>query len=125
MTFEQRKSHLIQLGLFLNQFRREGLQKQDNLPHNDLLFNRMNEQIEMAVHHNGWFTKENVLFSLEEWAKALTIENLDKWLQAYNFEAIASKTVAIIMAGNIPLVGFHDFISVIISGHNVDCKTVF
>ncbi len=91
MTFEQRKSHLIQLGLFLNQFRREGLQKQDNLPHNDLLFNRMNEQIEMAVHHNGWFTKENVLFSLEEWAKALTIENLDKWLQAYNFDVIALK----------------------------------
>lgn len=122
MTFEQRKSHLIQLGLFLNQFRREGSQKQDNLPHNDLLFNRMNEQIEMAVHHNGWFTKENVLFSLEEWAKALTIENLDKWLQAYKFDRIGSKTVAIIMAGNIPLVGFHDFISVIISGHNVVVK---
>lgn len=122
MTFEQRKSHLNQLGIFLNQFRRKGLQKHENLAHNDELFERMNEQIEMAIHHNGWFTKENVLFSLEEWANALTPENLDKWLQPYNFENVDPKTVAIIMAGNIPLVGFHDFISVLISGHNLVVK---
>jgi len=122
MTFEQRKSHLNQLGLFLNQFRREGLQPKENLPHNDKFIERMNEQIEMAIHHNGWFTKENVLFSLEEWAQALTPENLDNWLQPHNFEDLEPKTVAIIMAGNIPLVGFHDFISVLISGHSVVVK---
>lgn len=122
MTIEQRKFHLHQLGLFLNQFRREGLVKQDDLPHNDEFFDRMNEQIEMAVHHNGWFTKDNVLFSLEEWAQALTLDNLGKWITPYSLDAITPKTVAIIMAGNIPLVGFHDFISVLISGHNVVAK---
>jgi len=122
MTIEQRKFHLHQLGLFLNQFRREGLVKQDDLPHNDEFFDRMNEQIEMAVHHNGWFTKDNVLFSLEEWAKALTLDNLEKWITPYSLDAITPKTVAIIMAGNIPLVGFHDLISVLISGHNVVAK---
>ena len=122
MTIEQRKFHLHQLGLFLNQFRREGLVKQDDLPHNDEFFDRMNEQIEMAVHHNGWFTKDNVLFSLEEWSKALTLDNLEKWITPYSLDAITPKTVAIIMAGNIPLVGFHDFISVLISGHNVVAK---
>ncbi|WP_034892406.1 acyl-CoA reductase [Gillisia sp. Hel_I_29] len=122
MTIEQRKFHLHQLGLFLNQFRREGLVKQDDLPHNDEFFDRMNEQIEMAVHHNGWFTKDNVLFSLEEWAQALTLDNLEKWITPYSLDAITPKTVAIIMAGNIPLVGFHDFISVLISGHNVVAK---
>jgi len=122
MTIEQRKFHLHQLGLFLNQFRREGLVKQDDLPHNDEFFDRMNEQIEMAVHHNGWFTKDNVLFSLEEWSKALTLDNLEKWITPYSLDVITPKTVAIIMAGNIPLVGFHDFISVLISGHNVVAK---
>jgi hypothetical protein len=44
---------------------------------------------------------------------------------ASNYELAQNdtKTVALILAGNIPLVGFHDFLSVLISGHNVKIKT--
>jgi hypothetical protein len=109
------------VGAFLGQFKRTGIEKQENLPFNNLFFEKMKEQIEMAVHYNGWFSRENVLFSLEEWSKALTAENLEDWLEDYDFRD-GNKTVAVIMAGNIPLVGFHDFISVLISGNKILVK---
>lgn len=121
MTIQHRKSCLKQVGIFLSQFRRPGIEKQENIPFNDLYFEKMKEQIERAVHYNGWFTKENVLFSLEEWSKALKEENLSLWLKNHQFNN-GNKTVAVIMAGNIPLVGFHDFISVLVSGNKILVK---
>jgi Acyl-CoA reductase (LuxC) len=52
----------------------------------------------------------------------LNKSNISKWLEKYHFSINKSKKVTIIMAGNIPLVGFHDFLSVLISGHNVIVK---
>src|SRR5690606_34665316 len=71
---------------------------------------------------NGWFTKENISFSLSGWAKSLKNNVIETWLKKYHFNNLSSKKVAIIMAGNIPLVGFHDFLSVLITGHNVIVK---
>lgn len=70
---------------------------------------------------NGWFTKENVYQSLNALGSQLTESNLNEWTNDYSF-SISPKNIAIIMAGNIPLVGFHDFMSVLISGHNAICK---
>ncbi len=122
MTIEQRMERLENLGRFLKQFKRSGIEKDESLQHNDPYFDLLKEKIEVSVHHNGWFTLENVLFSMEQWSEALTRENLQKWLSQYEFEDVKPKTVGIIMAGNIPLVGFHDFISVLVSGHKVLVK---
>ncbi len=122
MTINQRKKHFVQVGNFLAQFKRSGIEKKSNVPHNEPFFEKLQEQIKMAVHYNGWFTRDNVLFALEEWSKALTEENLDQWLSDYQLENLTPKTVGIILAGNIPLVGFHDFLSVLISGHRVLVK---
>jgi len=70
---------------------------------------------------NGWFTKENVYQSLNALGSQLTESNLNEWTNDYSFSK-SPKNIAIIMAGNIPLVGFHDFMSVLISGHNAICK---
>lgn len=123
MTFEQRKAHLTEIGKFLSQFSLQGIRKKADVKNNDPYFDRMQEEIGNAVHYNGWFTRENVLFSLQEWGKALTAENLDTWLEDHK-DPIGknSVTVGIIMAGNIPLVGFHDFISVLVTGHKVLAK---
>jgi hypothetical protein len=69
--------------------------------------------------YNPWFTPANIAFALRAWQKTLTPESLDMWLSAYKtvIQSIESKRVVVIMAGNIPLVGFHDFLSVIMSGH--------
>ncbi len=122
MSIEQRKSHFVELGKFLNQFRRDGIKPQEDVKNNGDFFEPFKVQIERAIHYNGWFTPDNVLFALEGWSESLKKENLDKWLQPYNFKTVNQKTVGIIMAGNIPLVGFHDFISVLIAGHKVLIK---
>lgn len=70
----------------------------------------LKEIVARAGHHNGWFTEDNILFSLQQWGDLLTEENLKEWLSNYTFNKnIEPKTVGIVMAGNIPLVGFHDF----------------
>ena len=66
---------------------------------------------------------ENQKEALKTWANQLTIENLNAWLTPYNLkEQNTPKDVLVIMAGNIPLVGFHDFISVLITGNNAIIK---
>ena len=70
---------------------------------------------------NGWFTKENVRASLLALGKLLSKEQLTEWSSKYSYTD-KSKRVGIIMAGNIPLVGFHDFICVLVSGNTAICK---
>ena len=83
----------------------------------------LNDSITLAKHKNGWFTRENILFSIENWANALTKENLEHWTSNYNLTSNTKrKTIALIMAGNIPLVGFHDFIAVLITGNKALIK---
>ncbi|MBD3724862.1 MAG: acyl-CoA reductase, partial [Flavobacteriaceae bacterium] len=116
------KSSFIDLGLFLSQFEFENYQLNPIVKHNDLFYNEMIDLISLSQSHNGWFTKDNVCFALQSWSKALTKENLDKWLNSYNFTTVQPKKIGLILAGNIPLVGFHDLISVLISGHNAIVK---
>lgn len=71
---------------------------------------------------NGWFTIENIKSALKNWGEALSEENLNQWISNYKIEETEPKTVAIIMAGNIPLVGFHDFLSVLVTGNKVLVK---
>lgn len=122
MDLQQRINAFVKLGEFLSQFSSEEIQKKDSILFNDLFFEGFKHQIKLAEEHNGWFTKENILFSLTGWSKSLTNRIFNKWIVNYDFNNVKSKKVAIIMAGNIPLVGFHDFLSVLISGHNVLVK---
>lgn len=122
ISIKNRVSAFEKLGNFLSQFSTTGIVEKDNILFNDLFFNGFNHQIKLAEEYNSWFTKENILFAIESWANALTAENLKTWIKGENLQESSSKKVAIIMAGNIPLVGFHDFLSVLISGHSVLVK---
>jgi len=69
---------------------------------------------------NPWFTPENIKFAIEAWSEALTVTSLNQWILPYQKglrENHSPKKVAVIMAGNIPLVGMHDFISTLLAGH--------
>jgi len=118
---QNRIQAFVQLGTFLSQFSEKGIVKKENIAHNDLFFDGLKHQIKLASESNSWFTKENILFSLESWSKALVHKNLSDWTSSLKTPK-ATKNIAIIMAGNIPLVGFHDFLSVLISGHSVLVK---
>ncbi|MBU2938652.1 acyl-CoA reductase [Lacinutrix sp. C3R15] len=122
MNLDQRINAFAKLGAFLSQFTSENFQKKENIEHNDMFFDGFKHQIKLAQEHNGWFTPKNLQFAFNSWSKSLTDTNLKSWLKAYAINQVNPKKVAIIMAGNIPLVGFHDFLSVLISGHEVVVK---
>lgn len=118
-----KKKAFVALGNFLSQFSANTSQKKTNVLHNDLFFDAFADLIQLSQSHNGWYTQEQVYFAIESWAEALTEDNLNTWLAHYDFTKVNPKTVGLILAGNIPLVGFHDFLSVLISGHKVLVKT--
>ena len=73
-----------------------------------------------ATQKNPWFTRDNMIRSIAAWADALKRNNVDQWLQPYKGKRTKTtlpKTIGVINAGNIPLVGFHDLLCVIMSGH--------
>lgn len=70
---------------------------------------------------NPWFTESNIRKALGGLSILLNEHDLQLWINQYIFPK-EKKNVAIIMAGNIPLVGFHDFLCVLLSGHHAVCK---
>ncbi len=126
MTLETKKSVFVELGKFLKQFSEKDTIKKSDVLHNDIFFDDFEKLILLSQSHNGWYTPEQVYFAIHSWAEALTTENIEKWLSAYPaelFDTKEEKTVALILAGNIPLVGFHDFLSVLITGNKALIKT--
>lgn len=120
-TLEQRIQTFVQLGQALQNFSEKkdwpgyvcGLTEEE--------FNGMNEVIESAHTFNGWFTAANVRQALRAWANELTSEKLRAWTSNVSF-AEKPKVVAIICAGNIPIVGFHDILSVLITANKALIK---
>ena len=110
MTLAHKKSIFVELGKFLSQFSEVENTKCQTVLHNDLYFDKFIDLIQLSPSHNGWYTNENVYFAIQSWAEALTEENLNQWLNRYNLDNVTPKTVGLVLAGNIPLVGFHDFI---------------
>jgi len=116
------KLSFVELGKFLSQFTLDEQVHRTDVLHNDLYFEKFKDLLSLSQSQNGWFTPEQVYFAVESWAKALREDNLNKWLSAYDLSEVKPKTVGLILAGNIPLVGFHDFLSVLITGHKVLIK---
>jgi hypothetical protein len=88
------------------------------------------EAKEKASLENGWFIPEFVELAVKNIAESfLKKEGLSKWIIHYQPDPDNNRdrnpkpaTVGIVMAGNIPLVGFHDLLSVFITGHKAVIK---
>lgn len=117
MTIETGIKAFTQLGKFLGQFnpKAEKLKELDDL--NEVFYDKFEYQINRAILYNGWFNKEFVQLAIQKLVFGLNEEKLHNWLDDYKIEVREPKNVLVIMAGNIPLVGFHDFISVLLSGN--------
>ena len=76
-----------------------------------------------ARQQNSWFTEDSIRLALKGLQTYLDGANLREWVSRYKIKpANRPKTIAIVLAGNVPLVGFHDFLSVLISGNKVLIK---
>ena len=78
--------------------------------------------LEQTHAHNAWFTPKNTLTALGAWGALLQPQPLEVWLSKYALTNDRDSTVGIVMAGNLPLVGFHDLLCVLISGHKALVK---
>ncbi|MDA9631827.1 acyl-CoA reductase [Flavobacteriaceae bacterium] len=113
MNINERTELISEIGEFLKNYLDE---KYDNKKDDNLI--EFEKVIRKAQSNNSWFTDENIKINLTYWSKKLIKTNLNQWLSKYNLKDTSRKNIAIIMAGNIPLVGFHDFICVFLAGHN-------
>ena len=116
MKLEERKGAMIIWGLkLIDRCDPEALIPED----------RCNMAMVQASQSNPWFTFQHIHQSVKALASWLQKEPLDHWLLPYapRIESIKSKReIGLIMAGNIPMVGFHDLLCVLISGHKVQVK---
>ncbi len=79
--------------------------------------------IQRAQDLNPWFTTSFTRHAIDAIANEfLNEENCKSWLHTYNINEGRAQKVAIIMAGNVPLVGFHDLFCVLASGHQAIIK---
>ncbi|MBB4805304.1 hypothetical protein HNP38_000576 [Chryseobacterium defluvii] len=110
MSIENRVLGLAKLSVYIKGFLAKN---QEDYNKSDLNFELLLKKSEIE---NPWFTVDNQKFALQQWCDLLTEENIKKWLKDYAISKI-TKRVGLILAGNIPLVGLHDIISVILSNH--------
>jgi hypothetical protein len=78
-------------------------------------------EIENSCYYNPWFIPSFIRFACAAWAEALQGRKISQWIKKYTPKIEKDKapaSVGIIMAGNIPMVGLHDLLCVIASGHH-------
>lgn len=110
MNIESRVLGLNKLSAYIKEFLAKNSEYYNE---NDVEFQQVLKKSEIE---NPWFTADNQKYALKQWSELLTEENINEWLQHYS-PSKTSKKVGLILAGNIPLVGLHDVISVILSNH--------
>ncbi len=96
---------LINLGLHLKEF--------DRLKPK---YAKLQTVIEQSINKNAWFNQENIENVFHIWSEKLEEDKILDWVSKYKFESKKNKKVAIILAGNIPMVGLHDLICVWVFG---------
>lgn len=82
---------------------------------------RLGRAMDEAARQNPWFTEESLQSAISEWGRLLNEEEINRWVSAYALPR-EKKDVALVLAGNIPLVGLHDILSVYLSGHRALIK---
>lgn len=79
--------------------------------------------VNTASRSNTWFTPDNIANSLAGALKFLHKDKINTWLGKYDIQSPKPpKQIGLVMAGNIPMVGLHDFLCVLLSGHIVKAK---
>jgi len=105
MTVQERKNTLIALG--------ERLKNLSEAEFTELSLR--------AINQNNWFTATNIKTAIQAWASSLAPDKVEQWTRDL-LEVSTAKSVGLIMAGNIPMVGMHDLLAVLVSGHKAAIK---
>jgi Acyl-CoA reductase (LuxC) len=111
MELIQRIKSFVQLGEFLRDYSSGEIESVRSKELDDIV---INDRI-----YNPWFTEQNIKDAIKAIGESLSSEKLNLWINKYPELDKQKKTriIGVVTAGNIPLVGFHDFITVLISGN--------
>lgn len=124
MNIEERKNDFIFLSKALEAVLKDDFSLAGHTGARETTLLELSNRITNTYPYNGWFTPESIKQALAGIVLMLQEGALDEWIKQY--PAISEnehpKSVGIVMAGNIPLVGFHDFLCVIMSGNRALCK---
>jgi len=93
------------------------LGQQLSFPDDELLSIIQNE-----CHYNAWFTPDSVEHAVKAIGQMLNQQDLETWLSKYAIKPHEPKNIGLVLAGNIPLVGFHDILCVLASGNIAQIK---
>lgn len=115
MTVKQRIEAFVQVGNFIERHYANSPLEDEKQLHEGL-----NKVIELAHAYNNWFIPEFIESSLLSISKLVHTDSLSHF--ANDVTATPTKTVAVICAGNIPMVCFHDILCVLLSGHTLLLK---
>ncbi len=72
--------------------------------------------------NNNWFRKSELKEAINGLIFMLQEDKLQKWVSNYTLAIKSPKVVGLMMAGNIPAIGFHDMLSILIAGHRLKAK---
>ena len=119
MELENRIEAFAELGKFLRQFEISSSKIKDPEKLTTKFFNRFESAIREINLHNPWFIEKFVRQAATGIGRSLEKSRIQKWLEQYPELKNTKKKISagVVMAGNIPMVGFHDFLSVLISGN--------
>ena len=82
----------------------------------------LDDIVQKVRNENPWFTPGSINVALEGIRRYLDPVKMEKWISDYALDPQTVRKIAVIMAGNIPLAGFHDFLVVLLSGHSILIK---
>lgn len=125
MNLSKRKSDFVHFGEILGEFLKSYSDENSEFITDSQALTELRRSIESNLHYNAWFTPTNILSAIEGLVHMLSKDSIDKWLEGYpeiTENSASLKNVGLVMAGNIPLVGFHDLLCVLISGNQAVCK---
>lgn len=122
MKLEERVKILSRLGKIMSSLGKNEPWSGYDLGVNEEEYNRLQELMNRVHIYNGWFTPDSVRSSLNGISAWLTEPELMNWVSSYPMKEQNPRKIGIIMAGNIPLVGFHDFVAVFMSGNKALVK---
>ncbi len=93
-----------------------------NYSYNNPKYSKLDNCIGKSIILNKWFTRESITNALKSWAHTLESKNIEKWLSKYQNIGNKPRVIGLILAGNIPMVGFHDLICVWVTGNKALVK---
>jgi Acyl-CoA reductase (LuxC) len=121
MNIKERISNFESLGIYLKKY--VSLQNGNFLNHSSerSILKNLDSAVSQAEIENPWFTRENIMIALRNISISLERVRIEQFIHRYAEERInhqASQTIGVVMAGNIPVVGFHDFFCILMVGHH-------